>query len=638
MDGKIYNIRAGFSFVDVLAAHLLQKYENKQEELSKVLILLPNRRACQSLAEAFVRLRGLSPTILPEMSPLADVEEDEIYLSGNKELLDGLLPAIDSSERVLLFTRMILQKPDWGGKRVSLVQAYALAKNLSSLMDNVYLQELSFADLAGIVTEKYAVHWQQTLELLKIITQYWPQILRERGAVNAAERRCKLLETQMNIWKKDNSKRHIIVAGSTAAFPILKRLVKTVTELKNGKCYLYGLDKYLDEEAWKNIEETHPQYELKELLEFLEINREEVADLGEAPVSAREELVSKIMLPAESSGAWRNLNVNPLPDSAFENIKLVNCDDVRQEAKAIALIIRKNLETPEKITALVTMDRNLSRRVISELAKWGVSADDSAGQPLNLSPIGIYLRLILNYAAEKSQTAMMALLKHPFTACGESYAEFNQKVRHLELTWRRGKELSDEQKDLLKNFEERLHPLAEIYENSVADVKQLFCAHIKVAESLADTDLKSGDKIIWRQDAGKTAGDFITSFMEKCNNLENIQTIDYEGFFNMFLSEYNVRSRYGMHPRVKILGPIEARLTQYDTVIIGEANEGCWPQMPKADMWMSRPMKKDFGLPQPERAVGVAAADFAHLLKAPEVYITRAKKVDGAPSNKSRWW
>ena len=191
---------------------------------------------------------------------------------------------------------------------------------------------------------------------------------------------------------------------------------------------------------------------------------------------------------------------------------------------------------------------------------------------------------------------------------------------------------------MLKNFEERLYPLAEIYENSEADVKKLFCAHIKVAESLADTDLKSGDKIIWRQDAGKTAGDFVMSFMEKCNNLENIQTIDYEGFFNTLLSEYNVRSRYGMHPRVKILGPIEARLTQYDTVIIGEANEGCWPQMPRADMWMSRPMKKDFGLPQPERAVGVAAADFAHLLNAPEVYVTRAKKVDGAPSNKSRWW
>lgn len=54
----------------------------------------------------------------------------------------------------------------------------------------------------------------------------------------------------------------------------------------------------------------------------------------------------------------------------------------------------------------------------------------------------------------------------------------------------------------------------------------------------------------------------------------------------------SVRTNYGTHPRLSILGPIEARLCHFDYVILGEANEGIWPKAAQADMWMSRPMKK----------------------------------------------
>ena len=110
MSMNIYNISASESFVDVLAGHFLQRYENKPEELSRILFLLPNRRACQSLTEAFVRQRGMQPTILPRMAPLADVEEDEIFLNGNHEILQKLKPSISNMERVLTFTRMIMHK------------------------------------------------------------------------------------------------------------------------------------------------------------------------------------------------------------------------------------------------------------------------------------------------------------------------------------------------------------------------------------------------------------------------------------------------------------------------------------------------------------------------------------------------
>jgi ATP-dependent helicase/nuclease subunit B len=48
-------------------------------------------------------------------------------------------------------------------------------------------------------------------------------------------------------------------------------------------------------------------------------------------------------------------------------------------------------------------------------------------------------------------------------------------------------------------------------------------------------------------------------------------------------------------------------------------------------------MRADIGLPSPERNIGLAAHDFFTLANAPQVYITRSEKIDGAPATASRW-
>lgn len=635
---NIYNISADESFVDVLAEHFLNRYGNNPEELSQIIFLLPNRRGCHNLAEAFVRQRGMQPTILPRIEPIADVEEDEIFLNGNHEILQKIKPNIGTMERVLIFTRMIMHKNELGLDDVTLAQAYALAKNLAAFIDTVQNEELNFNDLQNIVPDEYSEHWRKTLELLKIITEYWPRILSENGRCDSAERKKQLLKAEMDFWRNSLQRPKIVIAGTTAAFPFLQDMVKTVTEFENGEVYLYGLDKYSDDETWQNIDENHPQYELKSLLDYLKISRKSVKNIGIEKSSLRENLVSEIMRPASTSGAWRNLSLQVLPREAFDNIHLINCDDMRQEAKTIALIMRETLETDGKTVALVTMDRNLSRRVIAELKKWEIKADDSAGQPLSLTHIGIYFRLIGEAVTQDTETAKITLMKYPFTACGMERSKFIKEVYHIEKAIRNEDALSESQKAIMADFADRLLPLKKLYEDRYADLKDIITAHIKVAQSLADTDVKTGEKIIWRKEDGQAAAKFFVDLMKNGTELGQIDMNDYLPFLVTVMTEQNVRAVYGFHPRIKILGPIEARLINYDRVIIGSANEGIWPNLPKGDMWLSRPMKKTFGMPQAERNIGVCAADFAHLLHAPEVYLTRSQKVDGAPTDKSRWW
>lgn len=641
---RIFNVSAGDSFVDVLAQNFLAQYQNGQvEELAQVLFLLPNRRACRDLADAFVRANGLVPTILPRMLPVAEVQEDEILLSGQGDLAKSLLPAVGTTERLLFLTRQILRHDKILGVRaITSAQAYELAQNLALFLDAVYQHNLSMDKLDSLLDEAqiYAEHWQRTLDLLSVIRQIWPQELERQNKIDVMQRRQQLLEAELTYWQQTKTTQRIVVAGITAAFPMLKKLMQTVLDLPNGEVWLYGLDRHLSEEDWQQVEVFHPQYELKELLDFLNFSRSAVQDIGEE--LPREALIAECMRPAPTTFVWRNLHENKQLQKALNGLHFVECDDMRQEANAIALIMRHVLEQPEKTVALVTSNRNLARRVVSELKRWNITADDSAGQPLSLTPIGIYLRLIIEAVGSGlAEADCLALLKHPFTACGMAKAQCRKLARRIELYWRGSRKMADglneEEKNLVVTLRQCLKPLTELYAQKSVGLADMLAAHIRVAEALAATDEKSGDKIIWRQDAGQAAADFVNDILLSSTIFEAIAPHDYGQLLTKMLQTQNVRMRYGMHPQVKILGPIEARLTQFDVTIVGEVNEGFWPAQPPVDMLMSRQMRATFGLPDIERSIGLAAADFAHLLNAKDVYLTRAVRLDGTPTAKSRW-
>lgn len=647
MAENIFNIAQSCSLVDVLAKKFSRIYADNPLELANVLFLLPNRRACVSLRDAFVRDNGLKPSILPQIVPIADADEDEIFLNGsaNSEVLRQLPPVIDNYERLFLFTRLIISKPaEYGLPEMTFAQAFALAQDLAKLMDVFYNEQLSFDGLKNLVPEQYAVHWQETLNFLQIISKYWPQILQERGLCDMVNRKNALLKAQAEIWQNNNPSGQVVAAGITALFPGLKQLLKTIKNLPNGEIYFYGLDKQLEDEAWEQADESHPQYELKQLLEFLQISRFEVKDAVKPHNAAREKLVSEMMRPALSTLEWRSLSADSLPSEATENLHLITTEDMGQEASAIAVIMRDTLNTASKTAALVTTDRNLARRVAAELERWQIKIDDSAGKPLHLTPVGIYLRSILEVLeADFSDSSVLALLKSPFIRLNSDLASVRRRVRDYELALRTPaysgikKEIPEKLLQDVVLLKQTIRPLAELYANPQADFTVLLQTHLQVAEALSGSKNGGGDKVLWRGDDGRKAAALFSKVLPQLKVLEQIDPKQYAAVLTRLMATETVRPLYGTHPRLKILGPIEARFNQYDVVIIGEVNEGVWPVLPSSDPWMSRPMKKDFGMPLPEKAIGVMAADFCQLMCAPEVYLTRAKRVTGTPMNKSRW-
>lgn len=647
MAQHVYNIPASCPFTDTLAQKFSQSAKENPATLSRVLFLLPNRRTCQSLKEAFVRIHGEKPSVLPRMIPIGDLEEDEVMFSAfnAQDSFQNLPPEISNMERVFLLAKLIFARPaEYGLVELTFAQALALARELGKFMDSVYNEQLSFDKLADIVPVQYAAHWQNTLDFLKIITEWWPKILEERGVVDSLYRRGELLKAQAKIWAHTPPAQKVVAAGVNAAFPVLRQLMKTVAESPNGELYFCGLDKYLEEDSWAAIDENHPQYNHKCLLEVLGVNREDVKDVVTPKNAPRENLVSELMRPAAQTIRWQNLRTRMLDPKALNGLHILNCFDDRQEALSIAVLMRETLETPQKTAALVTADRGLARRVATELKRWNITIDDSAGCPLHLTPVGTFLQLITTWAENGfSKTATLALLKNPFVRLGLSVAELKRQVRMLEYQMRlpkydiTGIEEKSEKMPCVEILELKSKAFQTAFQNKKQDFKTLLTLHLSLAESLAESDEVTGAQNLWRAEDGHAAAALMSDILEKADVIGELETNQYPAVIKTLMSAQMVRPLYGTHPRLKILGPIEARYNQYDTVIIGGLNEGVWPLSPVADPWLSRPMKKDFGLPLPEVNIGVLADDFAHLMCSPEVYLTRAQKTLGTPTDKSRW-
>lgn len=649
---SVFTIPSGASFVDALAAGILERADGEPLELARHLILLPTRRACRSLREAFLRVSGGRPLLLPRMRPLGDLDEDELALA--EDGLGGpaldLPPAVPPLRRQLLLARLVLAMGgERGGGPPSPEQAAQLAAELGRLLDQVQTEGLDFQRLAGLVPDAYAAHWQVTLDFLRLVTEHWPKVLAEQGYMDAAERRRLLLEAQAKSWRRAPPAHPVVAAGSTGSIPATAELLATVAGLPGGILVLPGLDRAMDDESWAALDVTHPQYGMKRLLERLELAPAAVAEwpCGGAVRRHRERLIAEVMRPAATTEAWRAGGDGDA--AALAGVRRLDCPGGREEAGAIALVLRGVLEEAGRTAALVTPDRTLARRVAAELRRWGVGIDDSAGRPLALTVPGTFLRLAAEMVAQDfAPHAVLAALKHPLAAGGTAAPLFRSRVRRLERQALRGPRpggidgiigrLKDEDlRHWLAGVAAMARPLAEAMARDQAPLADLVRAHLAFAEALAGDDREVGARRLWRGEAGEQAALFVADLAEAAAALPALAGRRYPALLDVLMRGRVVRPAWGGHPRIHIWGPLEARLQHADVMVLGGLTEGSWPPQAEVDPWMSRPMRRDFGLPPPERRIGLSAHDFAQAFCAPEVVLTRAARLDGTPTVPSRW-
>ncbi len=612
------------------------------------LLILPNRRAARALAGAFLQANHGRSLLLPRIIAFDSIDEAALSVSGTLDLP----PAVPPMMRQAILSKLILSLNGKNGAPRRLHAAWALAAELATLLDEAEAAEIDLREtLPGVVAGDLATHWQTTLKFLEIVTHNWPQILDELGLINPAKRQAALMDGQAAAWAANPPAERVWLVTTNRA-PAHARLARAIATLPQGRVILPGYDFALDDESWAALDAGHPQYGLAQLLGAIGARREEIL-LRPAPLSTvpegRAALLSQALLPGAALHEWQKPSALG-PSGLFR----LEAADEQEESTAIAMVLRDALETPGRSTALITPDRQLATRVTATLKRFGITADDSAGEILAHTPPAIFLRLIAQAAiAEFAPLPLLSLLKHPLTAAGDPPETCRANARKLELAALRGPRpapgfagiayrLRDpryqSQRDFLTRLETRLAPAAGL--PVAVNPADALRAIIKTAESLAETGEDSGAARLWAGEAGAALSDILLEALPILETMPDFFSEDAANLLDAILAGHVVRkprTKDG-HPRIAIWGLQEAGLQTVDVAVLAGLSEGVWPAQAEPGPWLSRPMRLAAGLPAPDEKIGIAAHDFVSLCcRCPTVILAAPARRDRAPAIPARW-
>lgn len=634
---RVFALPLGVDFSRAFVDGLLERLKGEQPEaLAKVVIYVNTRRSARGVEEI---LASDGARLLPDIRVVTDLARDVAI---------PLPSPVPPLRRKLIIARLVSafieQQPDVAPQSA----VFDLADSLGALLDSFQGEGLAMDALADIDVGGQSEHWERSKQFLRILDEYWNKH-RPENAPDTEERQRMVASGYATLWAKSPPKHPIIVAGSTGSRGATSMFMEAVASLPQGAVVLPGFDFDTPSEAWEAMAEDHPQFGFGNLAENLDFPIEPPLWVGvSSSQDVRNRLVSLALRPAPVTDQWLKDGpslVGGLHD-ACKGITMIEAPSQRAEAEAIAIRLRRAAEDGQK-AALVTPDRVLARRVSSVLARWDISPDDSAGRPLPLTPPGVFLRrLVALVGTPLTPTSLLAILKHPL--CGGSGGRSNhlQLTRLLELNelrggapfidwaalmkWAKGVEAVD----WINAIHSALLPIIEApSEMSLADWIAL---HFDAAQKLSAGLDEVGP--LWEKDAGEAARKVFVALQEEAAFGGILPVVQYRALFQSVLNTTEVREEaYLPHPGIAILGTLEARVQSADLVILGGLNEGIWPSAPKPDPWMSREMRRQIGLPLPERQIGLAAHDFQQAIAAREVVLSRAIRDGDAPTVASRW-
>ena len=154
-------------------------------------------------------------------------------------------------------------------------------------------------------------------------------------------------------------------------------------------------------------------------------------------------------------------------------------------------------------------------------------------------------------------------------------------------------------------------------------------------------DRGAGAIELWKGPDGMAASELFRSLADDGRD-SAIDAGDMPQILCQLLEDINVHPFGTPHPRLAILGAVEARMHPAQAVgahrlILAGFNEGNWPPRPDIDPWMNSAMRSAVGLPPKNWRSGLSAHDVYMAICSKDIIVTRADKEAGTPTTKSRW-
>ena len=288
------------------------------------------------------------------------------------------------------------------------------------------------------------------------------------------------------------------------------------------------------------------------------------------PPPSRFAVFSRALLPAEALGDWRQGDTASL-EGATAGLSRLRATDQQQEAVAIALILRDTLETPRSRAVLVTPDRALAARVAAELGRFGVLADDSAGESLAETPRDPAAPARPGGGGGSRPGAAALSPETPSRRLGLPPAECRAAARKLEGICLRGPRPSPGlpglrqalglarrvkeadaviARDLLDRVQAALLPLLRIADGTfAASPAALLSGLLASAEAVAANDEEDGADVLWAAEEGEAVATLLADALPALATLPDCLPATLPGLLDALLEGAVVRSRRALRGR-----------------------------------------------------------------------------------------
>ncbi|WP_353289036.1 WPE palindromic element domain-containing protein [Wolbachia endosymbiont (group A) of Pogonocherus hispidulus] len=629
--GRVFTVNVDESFFNVLVQHIFSEYE--REKIPEIKIILPCKRDVIALLSAFKNYNAKKCIILPEIVSLENIDEEDLILNLDR------VKVINPTKRTLLLIQFILE---WNRKNNDNFPI-DLAYSLPSLLDKI-----QYTQMAGYYQSDE--HSKKIESFINLLIETWSKILKDLEVVDILKHKSDYINNMITSLQKDQ---HIIFVGIGKD----KSLIKAIYDLPFGKIILPNLNLKIKEKDWQSLDKKHYQYCLKDLLDYLNVDRRDVSFLPEAcsPVPRHWDpenltlnertrwLCNRNWIPVSSTGMTPSTtqitcklqcsytknqragmtgspeeyldyifdttaDLSKVSNGHIGNIEVITCDSREEEAQVTSLIIEN--EGYENVS-LVVFDKLLAARIAC------LSRQHSA-IPENYPYITLLLYSIEVLTSNWSSVSLLSLLKHRLVTFDYTQEEYSQILSEFEIEILRNfstnglKDIIDaintykklKHKEDILLIINRLEAILNLLLNSInCPISDVVATHLQCINVLSGINFSELNSEI---------GNFTCNFLNACEGIEikcslelysQILTLFLEKEFFSVANDLNKFSLY--HNKV---------------VILAGFNEAPSFQSPL----LNALTREKFNLPSAQEEQGYFFYTLHNLFCASKVYITRS--------------
>jgi len=617
MMNNIYNIYSNYHFLNslkYLILDLAKKHPEKINNISNLIIYLPSRRSVRE----FKKILALDNNFktLPKIKAILDINyEDFFQFLPNSEVrqeIDEILN-INSLSKLNYIFYLMHQIQDLAifGRNLNFNQNFKIASNICDLFEEIEKNEVKIEKLAEIDDSNLSKHRLLTLDFIKEFHIKVKNSLIKNNILSHSSYQNLIIQKYAKCLENFGSKNPIIIAGSTGSISYGKKLIKAIS-----KDNFVVLNNYFYEE---NYEENHPQYFNNSLVKHLGVSNITNFNHSQLTSDSRQQLLDLITSPN------KEIYDDEFSKDIKDNFTIITAKNELDEAKIIKLNLIDSLNNNKKC-AIITNNNDLVNLLKLELQSSDIAFNDSRNLDVSNSNLLNFILLLIKTLENNFEShSLLALLKNKLFFLEINISDFEINIVRNKRKEDSIKGLQDkllEFPDLKKSFDEFYNltkPLLNLLSKPQFYLNELFEVIFKVVENISSQTIND---LLKNEEAKEEISKFFHDISQEKLLVANSNIYD---LASKLFSQISYFKRSDSDSNIQILSTIEARLLNFDLIILASLNENDFPQI-QSDNWLGGKIKKDLEIDNNVKKIGQNAFDFCNYLSNKSVILSRHKQ------------